>query len=319
LFGIDGLDLISAFFDMGKRMRMLGLALRFLLPLALVAPLWAADVKIIHNKGELDYHIKIIKAAMEHTREMGAYELRPSDATFGTARLIEEIADNTGNVHVMSRAPAMSEKALEKLLPIRIPLEKGLLGYRVMIVRKQDLPKLAAINSLEELKKLSLGQGSRWVDADVLAKGGFNVVRGYYPAGLLRMLNEERFDVFPRAIWEAPKEVDDASKDIPDLTVEPTLVLRYPFARYFWVSQKGDGPELAKRLETGLRRMIADGTFDRLFNEFFGPFIESSNLRGRKLFEIDNALLPPDTPLDDLSLWFSMKAEDAILSKSEKK
>jgi hypothetical protein len=299
LFGIDGLDLISAFFDMGKRMRMLGLALRFLLPLALVAPLWAADVKIIHNKGELDYHIKIIKAAMEHTREMGAYELRPSDATFGTARL--------------------SEKALEKLLPIRIPLEKGLLGYRVMIVRKQDLPKFAAINSLEELKKLSLGQGSRWVDADVLAKGGFNVVRGYYPAGLLRMLNEERFDVFPRAIWEAPKEVDDASKDIPDLTVEPTLVLRYPFARYFWVSQKGDGPELAKRLETGLRRMIADGTFDRLFNEFFGPFIESSNLRGRKLFEIDNALLPPDTPLDDLSLWFSMKAEDAILSKSEKK
>lgn len=293
---------------------------RFAFLLMLALPVWSATTRVIHNKGEQAYHVKLLKEILEHTRDMGSYELLSAENTFGSARLIEEVADNSGAVNILSRAPATSEKEMERLLPIRIPLDKGLLGYRIMLVRKQDLGKFAEVNSLADLKKFRMGQGARWVDATVLEKAGFDVVGGYYPAGLRRMLNEERFDMIARAIWEAPKEQEEVSKEMPDLVVEPSLVLHYPFARYFWVSRQGDGPEMARRIETGLRRIIADGTFDRLFNEFYGPFMEKTNLRSRRVFEIGNALLPADTPLEDKSLWFSMRpTEDAPSAPAKKR
>lgn len=292
------------------------------LPLVWVIPAWSADVKVIYNKGELPYHIAMIKEALEHTKDIGGYELRSADMTFSTPRQMDEIADNTGSVNLLVRSPSIADKGLQRLTPIRIPIDKGLLGYRIMIARKQDLPKLAAINTLEELQKLKFGQGSRWVSVEVMSKAGFKVVRGYYSPGLYRMLNEERFDLFPRAIWEAPKELAEAEKEIPGLVIEPSLVLHFPYASYFWVSQKGDGPELAKRIETGLRRMMVDGTFDRLFNENYGVFIETTKLRDRKVFEVNNALLPEDTPLADKSLWFKMKPDEVpveVVAKPAKK
>lgn len=284
-----------------------------------VMPAWSADMKLIYNKGEIPYHIAMFKEALEHTKDMGGYELKSADVTFSTPRQIDEVADDTGSVSFLVRSPSILDKGLQRLTPIKIPLDKGLLGYRVLIARKQDLSKLAAINSLEELQKLKFGQGSRWVSVDVLTKAGFNVVRGYYAKGLLRMLDEERFDVFPRAIWEAPKELADAEKELPGLVLEPTLVLHFPYASYFWVSQKGSGPELAKRIETGLRRMMADGSFDRIFNENYGAFIETTKLRSRKVFEVNNALLPTDTPLADSALWFKMNPSETPAKPAKKK
>ncbi len=291
--------------------------LSFLLLLAL--PAWSAPTRVVYNKGERPHHVKLLKEILEHTKDMGPYELQASDTTFGSSRLIDEVADNGGGANILTRAPATSEKEMERLLPIRIPLDKGLLGYRILLVRKQDLPKFAAVNSVEDLKKFRMGQGSHWVDATVLEKAGFNVIGGYYPAGLRRMLNEDRFDMIARAIWEAPKELEEVAKDMPDLAVEPTLVLHYPFARYFWVSRKGDGPDLARRIETGLRRIMANGTFDRLFDEFYGAFVEQTNLRSRRVFEAGNALLPPDTPLDDKSLWFNMRSPENASEPPAKK
>ena len=279
-----------------------------LLTIILITPTVWSTTRIVYNKGENVYHVTLLKEALERTKDEGDYELVASEATYGTARLLEEVSDDSASVNVLSRAPMISEKEQETLLPIRIPLEKGLLGYRVAIVRKKDLAALAAVNSLDELRKFRIGQGARWVDKTVLAKAGFTVVGGYYAPGLRRMLNEERFDMFPRAVWEAPPELAEVEKDMPDLTIEPTMAIHYPFARYLWFSKKGDGPAKAKRVETGLRRMIADGSFDRLFTEYYGPFIESTGLRKRRIFNIDNALLPPDTPINEKSLWFDPAA-----------
>ncbi len=90
--------------------------------------------------------------------------------------------------------------------------------------------------------------------------------------------------------------------------IEPSLVLVYPYPRIFMVSRKGNGPELAKRLETGLRRMIANGQFEAMFNEFFGPAIENTRLRERRVLRIDNKLISPETPFDDPTLWFASQA-----------
>lgn len=278
-----------------------------LMLLWLALPAWAADITVTHNKGEPAYFVNLLKEALEHTKDQGAYTVKSAETTLGTARMIDAITEDSGEVSIMTRGSNIDEE--KKLLPIRIPLDRGLLGYRIFIIRQQDLAKFAAVNTVDDLKKLRPGQGSRWPDATILDKAGFKVVRGYYAPGLMRMLNEERFDMFPRATWEAPENLKLQGKDLPDLVIEPTLALFYPYPRIFMVSRKGSGPELAARIETGLRKMIADGSFDKLFNDNFGPFIESTKLRERKILRIDNALISPETPFDDKSLWFSLDPE----------
>lgn len=265
----------------------------------------AADLTVIHNKSEPEYFVGLLRDALEHTKDMGGFTLKPSETTLAGARLIDEIADDSGNIHIMTRGSNIDEE--KRLLPVRIPLDKGLLGYRVLLVRKQDLPKFAAVQSVDELKQLRMGQGATWPDTKILEAAGFRMVKGTYSAGLTRMLNEERFDMFARASWEAENDLK-RSADMQDLVLEPSLVIVYPYPRIFMVSRKGNGPALATRIETGLRRMIADGSFDKHFNGYFGPFIEKTKLRERRVFEVENKLLPPDTPLADKKLWFDMSA-----------
>ena len=50
--------------------------------------------------------------------------------------------------------------------------------------------------------------------------------------------------------------------------------------------------------------MIEDGSFDELFFEYHQEMIEKSNLKGRRLFEIENPLLPATAPLDRTELWY---------------
>lgn len=265
----------------------------------------AADLSVIYNKNEPKNFISLLEAALEHTKSEGGFSIKASETTFGTARAIDEIADNTGNLHILTRGSNIDEE--KKLLPVRVPLDKGLLGYRIMLVRKQDLPKFAAIQSVDELKRLSVGQGSRWPDTKILEAAGFKVTKAYYSAGLLRMLTEERFDMFARATWEAPGGLADASKQgITDLAIEPSLAVYYPMPRIFMVSRKGEGPTLAARLERGLRAMIKDGSFDRIFTESFGPALEAARLHERKIFRVDNKFLSPDTPFEDKSLWLDV-------------
>ncbi len=291
--------------------------LRYLLAIGLLActlSVQATDLTVIYNKTEPKNFIALLEAALERTRNEGGFTVKASETTFGTARAIDEIADNTGNLHIMTRGSNSEEE--KKLLPIRIPLDKGLLGYRIMLVRKQDLPRFAAIQSLDELKRLTIGQGNRWPDTKILEGAGFKVTKAYYTAGLLRMLSEERFDMFARATWEAPTGLADAVKQgINDLAIEPSLAIYYPQPRIFMVSRKGVGPVLAARIERGLRAMIKDGSFDKAFAEFFGPALESTKLHERRIFRVENKLLSPETPFDDKSLWLDASVPYSAISK----
>jgi hypothetical protein len=61
---------------------------------------------------------------------------------------------------------------------------------------------------------------------------------------------------------------------------------------------------LAKLIETGLERAIADGSFDELFNEHFGETIERLDLENATYFQLANPLLPELTPTSKQELWY---------------
>ncbi len=95
-------------------------------------------------------------------------------------------------------ATMTSPEREQHVWPIRIPIYKGLLGYRVFIIREEDQPIYAAINNLEELKKLSAIQGHDWPDCEILESNGFKLYRSPNYRGIFSMLRLKRADYFPR-------------------------------------------------------------------------------------------------------------------------
>ena len=80
----------------------------------------------------------------------------------------------------------------------------------------------------------------------------------------------------------------------PNLVIDQRLLIRYPFAEFFFVSP--EYPKLAKAIQAGLERAYADGSFMTFFRE--NPKIRealaSANLAKRVTIQLPN---PDMTPL----------------------
>ncbi|MEM9630293.1 MAG: hypothetical protein AAGA50_03135, partial [Pseudomonadota bacterium] len=72
-------------------------------------------------------------------------------------RLLQELIKGE-NIHVIAEAPKPGWE--DKLLPIRIPIRKGLQGYRLFLINKQDQAALAEVDTLEKLQAFPTGSGA---------------------------------------------------------------------------------------------------------------------------------------------------------------
>lgn len=199
-----------------------------------------------------------------------------------------------------------SQERESAMMPIYIPVLKGLVGHRLFIIRKDAQYKFDQVHTLEDLKRLKAGQGRTWGDAMVLRAAALPMETATKTNNLFYMLEGGRFDYFPRSAHEPWVEINQYS-DL-DLTVEKGLVLIYPQPMYFYVGP--NNKELHRKIRDGFEMAIADGAYDKLF--FSHPMIRGilnvSNLKGRRVIRIPNPLLTPQAPLDRPELW--LKLED---------
>ncbi|HDX8644973.1 hypothetical protein [Aeromonas dhakensis] len=183
---------------------------------------------------------------------------------------------------------APDEERERTLLAIHVPLAKGLLGWRVCLVRQGDEGRFANIRSLTDWRQagLRIGQHRSWPDTRLLKENGLDVVVGGLYEALFNMLRKRRFDCFLRSVIE----IEDELTQHPDLAIEPHLVFRYPLALLFFVSPRY--PELAKRIELGLLRVRQSGDYERIFEAGFGSTIRRLQLDRRVMLELNNPDLP---------------------------
>jgi ABC-type amino acid transport/signal transduction systems, periplasmic component/domain len=246
------------------------------------------------------YQYQLIEQLMASTvAEFGPYQLEPYTGTMESRRLNRE-AIRGERINLMWSDAGHADLD-NQMIRIPFPLLKGLLGYRIFLIRKQDQPRFSAIRTLDELKKLRLGQGANWGDLRIYRHNGFQVITGERYESLFHMLVSNRFDYFPRGVNEAPLEYAALHAQHPDLAIEQTLLLVYRYPVFFYVSR--NSPELARRLQSGLEQMQADGRFDRFFFNYYRPVLEQANLPARRVFYLDNPFLPADTPLKRPELW----------------
>lgn len=187
-----------------------------------------------------------------------------------------------------------------EFLPIRIPIYKGLIGWRIFIIKAHHQTKFDQINTIKQLSKLTAGQGLDWPDTEILQSNGLRVEGASSYDALFEMLQKDRFEYFPRSIIEVWQELE--LRPQYSFTVENRLLLHYPTAMYYFV--KKNNHALAAEIEKGLNLAIADGSFDKLFYEFNRIFIEKSKLKERKIIELSDPNLPVLTPIAHAKLWF---------------
>jgi hypothetical protein len=253
------------------------------------------------NFARYAYHYALLEEVLKRTiAEYGPYTKQPYTIPLSTDRIATELSKGE-LVNVMA-LDVGNEFVNMNAIPVPYPIDKGLLGYRVALIRKERAAEFAAIDTLEELRAFTVGRGTGWGDVKIFQHNGIRVETAPKYESLFKMLDGGRFDLFPRGVTEAPQELAMFGKHYPDLVIADRLLIKYRYAQFFYVSRAV--PRLAERIAAGLEAMIADGSLDALFDKHFAKAIADLKLDKRTTITLDNPFLPDWVPLDRKELWF---------------
>ncbi len=279
---------------------MIRLILALIITLTPLASLSANRIELVsRGDANADYAIGMIKLALSKSSE--DYQLNINEGALTGLRQKQKLID--GEVDVVWTA---TNKYMEQgILPVRVPLYKGLLGFRVLLVHRENKNLFHQVRTMTQLSRFSFGQGFGWSDTEIMRANGLTVVTANKYESLFHMTDGKRFDAYPRGIHEPWLEMENR----PDLAlaVDDSILLVYKMPFYLFVNPAKK--ELANALEQGLLAAIEDGSFDQFFysSSTVKMVLNRVNLDSRRVFRMDNPGLPEQTPVANHKLWIDLE------------
>jgi hypothetical protein len=226
-----------------------------------------------------EYFLQVLTLALE--RSGRPYELVPVK----TPMQVEErsslnLQKNLYDLHWLNT----NSQRESQLIPVRVPLIKGLAGWRLLFIHRDSAAAFQSVSTLEDLRRFTAGQGHDWPDTAILQHNRLPMEISSDWEGLFKMLHLKRIDYFPRSVFEIWRE-QSLFRDF-NFEIESHLVLHYPAAYYFFVGP--DKPELARIVKEGLLIAVKDGSFESLFKQRFGSIIKRARLEKRTVIKLDH-------------------------------
>jgi len=246
------------------------------------------------------YPIELLQLALSKSGR--AIVARPSEFAMSQYRTLKQLEMEKGIDVVWTMTNAERE---QQVRPIRIPIDRGLIGWRLLAIQQKDFELFQSLPDETALKTLLTVQGIDWPDYKILQTNGFKVAPSNFFDGMYQMLQVGRVRFFARSlteIWPELKSLRDSDRPI---VVAPRWVLHYPAALYFFV--RNDDEELASAIESGLEAALKDGSMKNLFLQHFQGILDQADLQHREVVELTNKGLPPQTPIQRSELWFNPK------------
>lgn len=253
------------------------------------------------------FYVDLVTLVMDKSSEKyGAYQLELLNSQMYQAR--QFISLQHGRVDVVWSMTSNEREA--KAMPIRIPLLKGLNGFRIFAINEKNVLPFRAIKSIDGFKSLLAGQGHDWPDVPILEHNGLRVYHYVEFKDLYKLLSKGRIDYFPRnvlEIWDELKVLEEKN-----IVVDKSNIFIYRAPVYFFL--RPEDTALAERMRFGLELAQKDGSFEHLLvnHPAHQDFFANISIAARNVYFLDNPLLPPETPLGDASLWFSVEQLIAI-------
>ena len=241
--------------------KILGIIWHLLLLLPCGSPADEIEVKIPEPQSaedaSHDYYYQLLKLALKNSNNT-KYKIQIVDGRSVTQGRSAYLL-NGKYLDVYWMGTSLKREALFRA--IKIPLLKGLLGYRVSIINKEQKSVFAQIDE-DSLRAKVACQGQHWPDTEILKRNGFNVIPVARYELMFDLVDINRCDYFPRAIFEGYSELELASQRLSNIDMYDQTILHYPFPIFFFVHK--DAVELAQDIEMGLEQAIDNGQFDKL-------------------------------------------------------
>ena len=231
-------------------------------------------------------YFALLKLALEKSQQ--PFEIKITEVTTSTPSI--RMINNPELINVVWMGTA--RKIEEQLWPIRIPLLRGLVGYKVLLIRKDMQPQFDQIKTVQDLASLKALVGLGWVDTDIFTSHKLPYVTGEY-SSLMPMLTTGRGDYYPRSILEFKQEFDP--DHYPAIELESKLLLYYPLAIYFFVAPGNQA--LHDALQKGLEIAMADSSYNQLLasHPVTRDVFQTLHLRNRRLLTLENPFLTDET------------------------
>lgn len=237
------------------------------------------------------YEREVLKAILEATEaEWGAWEIKES---------LDEYPGNQES-HVFKEkghdlfVTIAGNRKFKQGDMIVIPhlLTKNLLGFRIPIIRKEDAGLFDDIGSPKDLQELNHGIPETWSDATIFRHNGYNVVEEGSFDDIFDRLENKLFDYSAYGANEVLGVYENRASKREGLIIDQNILLFYPFPLVFYINP--DMPKMAERIEQGLQSIISSGKLDAIFDKYYGKITEQLNLDSRRIFVLDNPLMPDE-------------------------
>jgi hypothetical protein len=238
------------------------------------------------------YEREILEAALKATNASHGHWALQEDLTDYPLAADEASVFRSKGFDIFGTVAGNTKLAAEKKILIPLPLMKGLLGYRILIIRAADKEKFAAIKSAQQLQQLRLGIPSTWADAELFRQNGYKVEeKGSFDDLFTRLENNE-FDYVSFGANEVAGVFAQRAAQSGKLIVDSSLLVYYPFPLVFYVNPNNKA--LAQQVTQGLQTIISNGELDAIFNRYFGAELKLLNLSGRTKITLKNSILPAE-------------------------
>ena len=225
------------------------------------------NVYVVQNDPHLAHARALIRAALNAVGFQADFQ----DAPIGNERRnVYQISSGATHVDMMPATPQRLELVRQgKLRMIPVPLDRGILSYRLNILLEKQKDILANVCEPKDLYTFVIGQNEGWMDVEIYRAAGIPTkeVRNWSDGQFAEQMEAGFIDLFPLGLEETMTFfLPHFRKTYPQLTVDEHILVRYPWFRFVWVSPSPDTDELYDALVRGFNAIVQDGTFLSLWN-----------------------------------------------------
>lgn len=254
----------------------------------------AAPVFMVQTEPSLSHGMALLNTALKAAGFPASLVAAPHASE---ARNLHESKEGRIHINLLPASPARLKMLREgKLRMIPVPLERGLLGWRSAFILQGQEERLARVRNLDDLRTLTIGQGTGWWDAEIYRSAGITTreVQAWRNGEFVEQMQAGVIDLFPIGLEEALSYfLPHFRQRYPQIALDKTLLLRYPWYRFVWVSPHPNSDELYEALQKGFDIICSNGQFEATWNQARQLPAENSWL-GRTVIELENPFYSSD-------------------------
>ncbi|BDX07017.1 hypothetical protein [Planctobacterium marinum] len=194
---------------------------------------------------------------------------------------LEDVDENARLDIVVS---AVSEDREDRYLPIYVPLDRGLLGFRLCMVEPMYVERFSKVKSVTDFARQSLRLTlvKAWPDVSIMRHNQIPLHTTVHYNEAIEALQTNKAHCFSRSVIE----IDDELKVNPQLLIEPHIALIYPLADIIYVNP--NLPKLHQTLTIGLELAIEDNSYFEMAEKYYAEILTNHGFYSRKLLIMQN-------------------------------